>query len=102
MSDYPTQEQLDDLHNTVKFEEVCEKVGKLWAHKDRYYFDGDTMVISTGGWSGNEDVVSYLPMMFHVSYYTAWANGGHHVYSRASAVRDKAIELLYRIQDNDK
>ncbi len=90
---YPEQEELDKIKNwdAIKDPHGClEYVGQLWVYPDRFIkrekadeFDKKRKVVeyyfSTGGWSGNEDLIGaimeneYLGMLFH----TRWERGGH-------------------------
>jgi len=91
---YPTDEALDKIKNWPLQDVVgCLKYAQqLWCYPDRVkvdvrkhpWYDDKTQTIicfSTGGWSGNESVISALESNFGVS--SRWEmsmRGGYHEY----------------------
>ena len=81
---YPTEETLrviaawptDKLDDLVPF--VCE----AWSYPDRAQHDEAkaTLYLSTGGWSGNEDIIGALEenFMFWATYWFKSQRGGHY------------------------
>ncbi len=104
MTDYPTEEQLDALNrmSPIAFNAICEKVCELWKWKDRCHFDGESLLLSTGGWSGNEDVVDSIPDLFKFMHFAANTTGGHWLFSKNGEVKDRAIKALYGVIDEQR
>lgn len=83
---YPNEEELEkiktwdcnDFHGLMSF------VHALWELKSwGWSQDGDIYSISTGGWSGNEDLISALKqnMMFWMLYWQRSTRGGHYIFA---------------------
>ena len=85
--DYPTEEELQELKewpssgsNRSRCEHLLDLAKDLWIYEDYFSREGDHYHVSTGGWSGHEDVIDAL-----ASNYIFWAlcwqqtnRGGHY------------------------
>lgn len=86
---YPTDETLEAIKNfEVNGDEDCEKLlqmaSQVWLYPDYFTKDEPTgcWFVSTGGWSGNEDVIRAL-VENHVFWALYWKQtqvGGHYVF----------------------
>lgn len=86
---YPTSEALDkirdwevrsfdDLHALWSF------VESLWYYPDYFRVDGPgNWYVSTGGWSGNEDIIAALQhnYLFWSLCWVQSRRGGHHIFT---------------------
>lgn len=62
MSEYPTEGELDEISNwTGKFEDLMKQIEGIWHFPEWGWSEDQTFwYISTGGWSGNEDIIRAL------------------------------------------
>jgi hypothetical protein len=86
---YPTDETLETIKNfVVNNDEDCEKLlqmaSKVWLYPDYFTKDESTKCwfVSTGGWSGNKDVIRSLEgnHVFWMLYWKQTRVGGHYVF----------------------
>lgn len=86
MSDmsYPTEEELDRIRtwdSAEGFGPLMEYIKSLWAYADWGWSErGHTFHISTGGWSGNEQLIAAM-MENDVFWWLCWVwsrQGGHY------------------------
>jgi hypothetical protein len=85
--DYPTDEDLKRLREWDDFKDpegwfaLAKKAGMYWPDDDYWAEDpAGTYHISTGGWSGNEDIISAMSDNF-VMWTSTWVShrrGGHY------------------------
>jgi len=81
---YPTAATLDAISNWP-LEDVgglWQFIIKAWKYKDYFRIKGHLLHLSTGGWSGNEDIISAM-MRNTLVWYMCWKSsrkGGHHVF----------------------
>jgi len=80
---YPTEETLQAIREWKEdwralFSFLCE----AWEYPDRWRRGGDTYAISTGGWSGNEELIDALRdnAAAWSSCFVSEARGGHYVF----------------------
>lgn len=60
---YPTEELLERVKAwpyTDGWTGLLDLVGENWSYQDRWVKEGDLYRCSTGGWSGNEDLIYAL------------------------------------------
>ena len=88
MTEYPTEEFLDYVRKYNVFRngprELIENIRDEWQWRDliRWYPKTRTLKISTGGWSGHEDIIGALQdnFMFWSLYWRATIRGGHYTF----------------------
>lgn len=95
MTEYPTEEQLKAIRewDYLDFETLASFVQSIWHwgedyarlsewKEDEFGNDYRMFELITGGWSGNEDIVSALNknLMFNMICWQASFRGGHHIY----------------------
>jgi hypothetical protein len=88
---YPDDEELNKISNwdAKDFIGLMEYIYDLWKYSDCGYWekeellDGNTYKISTGGWSGNEDIIEALIRnhLFWMLYWRQSKRGGHYIFS---------------------
>jgi len=90
---YPTDATLDVIRNWPPDDPVglFDYVQPIWRYSDCGYWKqrGDIYRISTGGWSGNEDIISAMQGNY-VFWGLNWMNscrGGHYTFKIYGAVR---------------
>jgi hypothetical protein len=85
---YPTDECLDKIKNwdIIKdrnFLGMMEFIKSVWQYADWGWAEkGDKYFISTGGWSGNEDII-YAMKGNHIFWAIHWEQsrvGGHYIF----------------------
>lgn len=86
MNRYPTEVELKYIREydfTNGIEPLLEFLKDIWAYPDRIVIKGKKvkwMYLSTGGWSGNEDIIGAL-MDNYVFWIMCWrksTRGGHY------------------------
>ncbi len=89
MSDlnYPTEEELAKIKewDCKDFTGLMDFVHGIWEFADwGWRKEGKEYHISTGGWSGNEDIIGALKhnMMFWVMYWKQSRRGGHYIFGK--------------------
>ncbi len=91
MNEYPTEKELTkiEMWDTLRFGiiELVKYVGDIWKYADIEYFKftGDRVLkleLHTGGWSGNEDIISSLKSntMFWMICWQKSVRGGHYYF----------------------
>ena len=93
MNDYPTEEQLD-LIRTFPVNEIADcyellsMAIVLWHWHDMVTIRWGVWTFITGGWSGNEDIISALKAntMFWMMMWQSSDRGGKHVFCKAGAL----------------
>ena len=84
---YPTDETLERIRawDPWDFNGLAEFLVDLWHGPDcTNQWDSKGQLIkveaSTGGWSGNEELLGALPVMWCKLYAESWHRGGHYVF----------------------
>ena len=87
MKDYPSEEFLQKIRTYDVLEngpcDLIRIIKKEWQWTDyiRYYPKTKTLKISTGGWSGNEDIIQALSENFmFLQFWVASVRGGHYTF----------------------
>ena len=81
---YPTEETLEEIREWP-YEEadaLFEAIGSIWKYPEYWQRDGRTFQVSTGGWSGHEDMIRALLEndMVWISTWQSSRRGGHYVF----------------------
>ena len=88
---YPTKEELKRLKEycghfdvpnfDMKVKKVLEFLQELWHWSDYIRHEDNALELHTGGWSGNEEIISVLQnSMFWVMYWQKSERGGHYYF----------------------
>jgi hypothetical protein len=97
MTEYPPVEFLKELTQKPcdNFHEFMAQIKPYWAFSGwGWRQDGDIYYLSTGGWSGNEDIINALEtnFMFYLMYWMRSSRGGHYIF--APCTMDVISKLL--------
>lgn len=84
---YPTKEELEKIKNWDyrDFGRLMEYVESLWKYGGNFWEEfGNTYSISTGGWSGNEDIIEALGSntIFWLLHWQQSSRGGHYIFKK--------------------
>jgi hypothetical protein len=81
---YPEDETLERLSqwDPMDFEGLAEYLCALWHYPTYIEFDGEVLSISTGGWSGHEEIMASINSMWKTFYFYSLHRGGHYVYKK--------------------
>ena len=79
---YPTEETLNKIRNwpVNDFKGLAMLLIELWQYQDYIYFDNDVLHVSTGGWSGHEEIIDAIPNIWKMNFETSWRTGGHYTF----------------------
>ncbi|NMB64129.1 MAG: hypothetical protein GYA16_04585 [Spirochaetes bacterium] len=85
---YPTEEELKkiqtwNVNSLEEYHKFMAYIHSLWHWPEYFRHDGDTYTLSTGGWSGNEDIIIAMASnaVFWIIYWEKSERGGLHVFS---------------------
>jgi hypothetical protein len=97
--EYPKQEILDCIANyQIKdiedYHMFMELIKSVWYCPEYFSKKDDDYYLSTGGWSGNEEIIAYMKMnhIFWMFYWEQSNRGGHHIFcpiDKMSFIGDK-------------
>lgn len=83
MNDYPSDAELEELKTAnifkVGFKGMVDLINDSWNHDyGKLDFDGKSLKLATGGWSGNEDLICALQenIGFWSSFWIKTERGG--------------------------
>lgn len=88
-SEYPSNEELTKIalwkiNFKSDFLALMEYIHGLWAYANDGYWEqkGDVFMISTAGWSGNEEIIAALQenLYFWLVYWQQSTRGGHYIF----------------------
>ena len=111
---YPTMETLNKIRRWPlnDFKGMMEFIKPIWKYSDEGYwseidyeceeFKGTRYNLSTGGWSGNEDLVQAMGEngMFWILCWYQSQRGGHFIFEvREPEDNQKQIEVLAKASD---
>jgi len=89
---YPTEEQLKQIETWQwnDFQGLMEFIEPIWEFSDCGYWkqEGNEYHISTGGWSGNEEIIQAMQQnyVWWVQYWFQTNRGGHYIFGRGWGV----------------
>ena len=105
---YPTEETLQEIRDWphTDFKGLIEFVGEAWRYPEywRVMDYADLSVeASTGGWSGNESLISalYDNVMFWAMCWMSSKRGGHYVFKIPTSRRSDENSMQDRIAQMD-
>lgn len=82
---YPTSAVLEKIKDwdTNDFHGLMEYIREYWIQWGSFKKDGEIYTLATGGWSGNEDIISSLSenFVFWSLYWESSNRGGRHVFA---------------------
>lgn len=93
MSEYPNGDELLRIKewNATDFVGLMEYIRPLWAYSDCGYWEeeSDKYRISTGGWSGNEDIIGAMQenYVWWSLYWMQSSRGGHYMFENRKLAR---------------
>jgi len=93
--DYPTEDELHKITtwHPKDFVGCMEYILTLWNYADCGYWkqEGEVYYLSTGGWSGNEDIIEALEnnYIWWMMYWCQSRRGGHYIFAPADKWMDK-------------
>jgi len=80
---YPTDKSLEWIKNCKNFRDIYHAVDDAWSYPERSWIEDDFFWhLSTGGWSGNEDLIGAMQenTMFWLMCWVSSKRGGHFVF----------------------
>ena len=84
MKEYPTDEELDEITkwDYKDFKGLMDYVSTLWNWPNYFKKEGNKFTLVTGGWSGNESIISALQdnRMFWTMCWYSSQRGGLYVF----------------------
>lgn len=94
---YLTERQLKTIKKwePKDFHGLMEFVRSIWEFADwGFHRDGDIYNISTGGWSGNEDIIYTMKknVLWWSFYWEQSRRGGHYIFSKPDWLNFKSEE----------
>jgi hypothetical protein len=90
---YPTEEALDEVANFDCCGDLygfLSLIENLWNYPERFVLEDNKLYLSTGGWSGNEEIISYMQENFF--WRLSWEKsirGGHYWFDLSVFNKDK-------------
>jgi len=85
---YPTEEELEFIKNydivNSSLENMFVHIKSIWRWSNLVKFVDGRWYISTGGWSGNEDIIGAMKQntTFWLLYWEQSRRGGHYIFSK--------------------
>jgi len=83
---YPTDETLEEIKNwnTSDFHGLAARLTSLWRYENYVKWNPEEQVldISTGGWSGHEELIGAIPSLWRLNYFYSLRRGGHYVFAK--------------------
>jgi hypothetical protein len=78
---YPEESELKQIAEWpyTDIQGLLEFVRPRWSYPDRWWTEGDVLHLSTGGWSGNEDLIDAMQQnrVFWSACWLSSKRGGH-------------------------
>jgi hypothetical protein len=90
---YPTEETLDRLKNWdyKDIPGLFDFITSLWIYENYWNYENDELHISTGGWSGHEELIAALKenSMVWILSWVQSRRGGHYIFKKKAFKDDK-------------
>lgn len=80
---YPTEETINKIKNwdPQDFRGLMEFMQKMWRWPSYFSLEGDVARVSTGGWSGHEEMIDVIPPVWRELYWYRTTRGGHYIFA---------------------
>ena len=89
MSRYPEEDELEKIKEWPidDFDGWMQFVQSIWAYKDYIHEDDGVWHVATGGWSGNEEIISTMRSNFVLwsLYWESSHRGGKYIFKTREA-----------------
>lgn len=100
---YPTEEELDTIRTWMAddLHGLMEYVSPMWGYKEfGWKQEGDIYWLSTGGWSGNESLISAMRAnhLWWTFFAARWQRGGHYIFAPATFAVIERLGILPEIR----
>ena len=82
---YPTEETLEKIKNwdPNDFNGLAVFIYNLWIYGNySNYYPDISLALSTGGWSGHEDIINSIPKEWINNFLIQSESGGHFIFMR--------------------
>ncbi len=95
-NNYPTEEELALCESIQDYDVLMLHVSNIWSYPDYVVEKLDLYEwhLSTGGWSGNEDIIGSMKKntMFWIFCWVQSRRGGHYIFQTPHQARDERDE----------
>ncbi len=105
--DYPTKSELKKIREwdcNDGYKELMEFVKSIWEYADCGFWSkrGNKYKISTGGWSGNEDIIDALSKnsIFWMACWLESKRGGHYIFEIPKALFISRSPVVKKTKSN--
>lgn len=102
--DYPTDEELErltkwDYNDAPGWFAFAKEVGNYWPDDEFWDEVNGRYYISTGGWSGNEDIIAAMRenRVLWMFWWESHRSGGHYSFA-SSAVRHATGDMYFTVR----
>lgn len=94
-----SEQEIGPASNEEILAEACS-IADRWTYPDRVHFEQQDpknwlLVVSTGGWSDNEEIIANTTTMFNAICWIASLRGGKHAFGRGSLADEFWNETLH-------
>lgn len=79
---YPTEDTIARIKSwdSRDFKGLASFIHSLWIYDEYIDYDNRILDISTGGWSGHEDIVYSIPKEWTNNFLVSSRAGGHYIF----------------------
>ena len=101
---YPTDKTLEEIEkwDPTDFHGLAEFLCENWLYPNYAKLKGDILEISTGGWSGHEDMLSCLSPVWRLMWFQSQRRGGHWVFGKSDLENNVKIIICYHDANTGK